>query len=78
MRPARVASARPAILAVVAVWAVAAVVTVISWLAAGEDRNPDSAAALVLGVALPGMVAVAIAYAVVHLLNRRPPERGRR
>ncbi|MFE9918598.1 hypothetical protein ACFYPG_25915 [Micromonospora sp. NPDC005553] len=69
--------AGPVILAVVAVWAVAVVVSLISWFAAGEDRNPDSAAALVLGLVLPGVVAVAIAYAVVRLLNRRRAERGR-
>ncbi|MET8266599.1 hypothetical protein ACWD8I_01885 [Micromonospora arida] len=70
--------ARPVILAVVAVWVVAVVVTLVSWFAAGEDRNPDSAAALVLGVVLPGVVAVAIAYAMVHLLNRRRAKRGQR
>ncbi|MER7591112.1 hypothetical protein ABTW72_26610 [Micromonospora sp. NPDC127501] len=69
---------RPVLVGVVAVWAVAVVVTLISWFASGEDRNPDSAAALVLGVALPGVVAVAIAYVVVRLLNRRRAERGRR
>ncbi|NYH45366.1 mannose/fructose/N-acetylgalactosamine-specific phosphotransferase system component IID [Micromonospora jinlongensis] len=69
--------ARPVILAVVAVWAVAVVVTVITWLAAGEDRNPDSAVELVLGMVLPGLLAVAIACAVVHLLNRRRADRGR-
>ncbi|WP_444950208.1 hypothetical protein [Micromonospora ureilytica] len=69
--------ARPVILAVVAVWVVAVAVSVISWFAAGEDRNPDSAAALVLGVALPGVVAVAIAYALVHLSNRRGRNRER-
>lgn len=68
---------RPVILAVVAVWAVAVVITVITWLAAGEDRNPDSAVELVLGVALPGVVAVAIAYAVVHVRDRRRADRGR-
>ncbi|MFG1842243.1 hypothetical protein ACGFH8_27905 [Micromonospora sp. NPDC049175] len=78
MRPARGASARPVILAVVAVWAVAVVVTLITWFAAGEDRNPDSPVALVLGMALPGVLAVAIGYAVVHLLNRRHADRGRR
>ncbi|MCZ7376430.1 hypothetical protein [Micromonospora sp. WMMC250] len=72
------ARVRPVIVAVVAVWAVAVVVTLISWFAAGEDRNPDSAAALVLGVALPGVVAVAIGYVAVRLLNRRRAGRGRR
>lgn len=68
---------RPVILAVVAVWAVAVVVSVITWLAAGEDRNPDSAIELVLGMVLPGVLAVAIAYALVHLRNRRRRSRGR-
>ncbi|MGW5559954.1 hypothetical protein ACWER9_22370 [Micromonospora sp. NPDC003944] len=56
----------------------AVVVTLISWFAAGEDRNPDSAAALVLCVAGPGVVAVTIAYVLVRLLNRRRAERERR
>ncbi|WP_030487385.1 hypothetical protein [Micromonospora chokoriensis] len=65
---------RPVLVGVVAVWAVAVVVTLISWFASGEDRNPDSAAELVLAMALPGVVAVAIAYVLVRLHQRR---RGR-
>ncbi|MEU8410489.1 hypothetical protein AB0C19_30190 [Micromonospora sp. NPDC048842] len=71
------AQARPVLVGVVAVWAVAVVVTLISWFAAGEDRNPDTAAELVIGMVLPGVAAVAIAYAGVHLVNRRRRNQGR-
>ncbi|MEU8115807.1 hypothetical protein [Micromonospora sp. NPDC048947] len=62
---------------VVAVWAVAVVVTLVSWFASGEDRKPDTAAELVIGMVLPGVAALVIAYAVVHLLGRWRRNRGR-
>ncbi|MGC4756096.1 hypothetical protein [Micromonospora trifolii] len=68
---------RPVLVGVVAVWAVAVVATVVSWFASGEDRNPDTATELVIGMVLPGVAAVAIAYAVVHLVNRRRRSQGR-
>ncbi|MEU8153664.1 hypothetical protein AB0B94_08380 [Micromonospora sp. NPDC048986] len=68
---------RPVLVGVVAVWAVAVVVTLVGWFAYGEDRQPDTAVELVIGMVLPGVVAVAIAYAVVHLVNRRRVDRGR-
>lgn len=69
--------ARPVLVGVVAVWAVAVVVTLISWFASGEDRQPDTTAELVIGMLLPGVVAVVIAYAVVHLLGRWRRDRER-
>ncbi|WP_430500407.1 hypothetical protein ACQRWP_01040 [Micromonospora trifolii] len=68
---------RPVLVGVVAVWAVAVVVTLVSWFASGEDRQPDTTAELVIGMVLPGVVAVAIAYAVVRLVNRRRRNQGR-
>ncbi|MET7947544.1 hypothetical protein [Micromonospora sp. NPDC005324] len=68
---------RPVLVGVLAVWAVAVVVTLVSWFASGEDRQPDTAAELVISLVLPGVVAVAIAYAVVHLVNRRRRNQGR-
>lgn len=68
---------RPVLVGVVAVWAVAVVVTLVSWFASGDDRNPDTAAELVISLVLPGVVAVAIAYALVRLQNRRRGARRR-
>lgn len=68
---------RPVLVGVVAVWAVAVVVTLIGWFASGEDRQPDTTTELVIGMVLPGVVAVVIAYAVVQLVNRRRRNRGR-
>ncbi|RKN49422.1 hypothetical protein [Micromonospora endolithica] len=63
------------VLAVVAVWALAAGIGVATWLAAGEDRQPETAGGLVAGTVLPGLLAVAIAYALTRFLERRRADR---
>ncbi|MEW1586247.1 hypothetical protein AB0283_12435 [Micromonospora vinacea] len=68
---------RPVLVGVVALWAVAVVATLVSWFASREDRQPDTTAELVIGMVLPGVVAVAIAHAGVHLVNRRRRHQGR-
>ncbi|MFG1651034.1 hypothetical protein ACGFIE_13980 [Micromonospora sp. NPDC049275] len=63
------------LLVVLAAWAVGAVVALIGWTVAGGERQPDDLLLLVVLLAIPGLIGLAVAWGTGRLTASR--ERAR-
>ncbi|MEU8219201.1 hypothetical protein AB0C47_25940 [Micromonospora taraxaci] len=64
------------LLAVLIAWAVAAVLTLIGWSVADGERQPEDLWLLVVLLAVPGLIGLAVAWGIGSVASRRRNREG--
>ncbi|MEO3769930.1 hypothetical protein [Micromonospora sp. B9E7] len=74
--PGRRYDKRQVLLAVLVAWVVAAALTMVGWSVAGGERQPDDLWLLVVLLAIPGLIGLAVAWGVGSVASRRRNREG--